>query len=208
MPKIQSQSGTSLADTYDVEGSIAGVDNLESRDVHLFDEMGGRVFSERLHFFIIELDSGDVTQNTSFNISVGGIPDSPNRIVGAGMLIDVTARVDFVQMSIHDETSPSTEIPFWVWDSAIDAERSIRAQVGGGATATMFWLQSEAVQSPYLIGRTGVSQQIPTIRMRGNTTGFGAGNVVITGLVYLARANPGDPAPGAPSSHGLPLPGW
>jgi len=61
--EIQGPGGESLAGTYDVKGSQVRVRTLLDEDVHLSDEMGGRVFSQRLQSFIIILSSGTVAQN-------------------------------------------------------------------------------------------------------------------------------------------------
>jgi len=207
MSKILSQAGTSLADTYDVEGSIVGVENLESTDVHLFDEMGGRVFSERLQSFIITLQTGGVSQSTAFDVNAGGIPDSPNRIVGAVLLSDVAARVTNCSLAILDPEN-GVELPFLAWDTSDDQDIAYRGDVGAGTANLILMRPTGGVNLPWLMSRIGVGKNMPSLQLRGVTAAFGAGTVVITGLVLLARANPGNPAPGAPSSHGLPIPSW
>jgi len=207
MPKILSQSGVSLADTYDIEGSIVGVENLETQDVNLFDEMGGRVFSERLQSFFIRPATGDIAQNILFtDITAGGIPDSPNRVLGI-CVIATADRIDHVQVSLF---APQTEqdLVIFAWNTATDVTVPILYEDEGVVT-TMFLL-SPAYQIivPAMILRVGVSKAMMEIKMRGLTTGFGAGTVECFAVVHIARANEGNPAAGAPSSHGLPLPGW
>ena len=87
MPKILAQAGISLADVYDVEGSIAGTDELLSEDVSLVHEMGGHMMSERCRSFVVTLATGDQIQNANFAATGGLIPDSPNRIHAAALFL-------------------------------------------------------------------------------------------------------------------------
>jgi len=206
MPKILSQSGTSLADTYDVEGSIAGVDELNSREVSLVDEMGGRVFSERMLGFNIQIETAPL-QSVTFDASAGGIPDSPNRILSLGVTVESTGVVEDIQISIRN-TDTAKEIPIFVWDVAQDVERTIRWVDDGDAAADVFYLVNALPSIPELMTRYGDRGLMGDFVMRGNTLAFGAGTEKIRGLIHLVRANRGNPAPGEPSSHGLPLPGW
>ena len=45
MVKILSQAGISLADLYNVEGSIAGIEQLDTRELPIVHEMSGTIFS-------------------------------------------------------------------------------------------------------------------------------------------------------------------
>lgn len=211
MPKILSQSGTSLADTYDVEGSIAGVENLESQDVHLFDEMGGRVFSERLQTFLVEGEAAGVLQNATFAAVLGGVPDSPNRLLGLTVITDAVARLTDVQVSAREVTpagAGAREFPIWVWDNTAGTEVTTTWDRDGAGVAAFDVLIPVQTQVPTLITRLGVAKQMGQLIMRGLSSGFGAGTVDIIICATFCRANPGNPAPGEPSSHGLPLPGW
>ncbi|MEE8551606.1 MAG: hypothetical protein V3T08_10175 [Gemmatimonadota bacterium] len=206
MGKILSQSGVSLADTYDIEGSIAGVENLESSDVHLFDEMGGRVFSERLRSFNVQIEVSPL-QSADFSVAAGGIPDSPNRVLTVCVMAENAGAVLNVQISMRN-LDTSNEIPIFVWDSVVDTERVIEWTDSGGATAPLIYLVNAAPAIPELMTRYGDAGAMGDFIMRGTTTAFGAGNEDIRGLIHLVRANRGAPTPGEPSSHGLPLPGW
>jgi len=208
MPKILSQSGTSLADTYDIEGSIAGVENLESRDVSLVDEMGQRVFSERVQSFIISMSSTAILQSVSFDINAGAFPDSPNRILGVQVIADTIGRVNLCQVSVAGPPSDPGEFPLFVWDTADDVESNIRYSLAGAAAGSDGYLVPSNVFTPFLMTRMGAAAEMGSLQMRGQSSAFGAGTVTIRAFVMIARANPGNPAPGAPSSHGLPLPSW
>jgi len=209
MPKILSQSGVSLADTYDIEGSIAGVENLESKDVHLFDEMGGRVFSERLLSFNIRMTSGAVAQNITWNTEAAGIPDSINRVLGVFVFIVAadTTEVANCQVSYRDQND-LTEIPIFTWDDGTDPEIPIRYADNSATSTGLIQLRSSVSLLPGLLTRYGEEEDMPSIVFRGVAAGFGAGTVTCVAYIHLCRANRGNPAPGAPSSHGLPLPGW
>ena len=80
MPKILSQAGDSLADSYDVAGSIAGVDDLITQDVQLLHEMGGTIFSERLTSQVLTIASGSIAQNSEYTGQFEDAADSPTRI--------------------------------------------------------------------------------------------------------------------------------
>ncbi len=209
MSKILSQAGSSLADTWQVEGSVAGVENLESKDVSLFEEMGGRVHSERIQSFFIELDSGAVAQSTAFNITAGGIPDSINRVLGIWGIATNSARVDnWTLYQAAQDAAGQGEIPMYHWDNADDSTGGIRWSDHGNAAASFVLLKSLSIWGPSLLTRTGVENDLPDLILRGITSAFGAGTVQLRVLVHLCRPDPGNPAPGQPSSHGLPIPSW
>lgn len=208
MPKILSQSGVSLADTYRIEGSVAGVENLESRDVSLFDEMGGRVFSERAQSFIITLSSTAILQSVSFDINAGSLPDSPNRILGIQVIADTIGRTNLCQVSVAGAASDPGEFPLFVWDTADDVESNIRYSLAGAAAGSDGYLVPSNVFTPFLMTRMGAEAEMGSLQMRGQSSAFGAGTVTIRAFVMLCRANPGNPTPGTPSSHGLPIPSW
>lgn len=207
MPKILSQSGTSLADTYDVEGSIAGVDNLESRDVHLFDEMGGRVFSERLQSFFIRMTTGLILQDTNFDIIAGGVPDSPNRVLAISVLVAGGDRIDRASVSLND-TEGETDMVLFAWNTSSDVGIITRWEELGNLASDLLLVPTAPPNLPALMTRTGPGKSMPDLALRGRSTGFGAGTTECVAIIHICRANPGNPAPGAPSSHGLPLPGW
>lgn len=210
MPKVLAQTGISLADVYDVEGSIAGTDELLSKEVSLVHEMGGQIFSERLESFLIDLNSTAIAQGAGFDIEAAAFPDSVNRVLGAVMIADTAARTSHCQISMHTpEAGLNADLPIVIWDSAIDAERTIRVRLPGGVVSNLVALIPAAgLGLPNLMTRTGAPNTMGSLFFRGASSAFGAGTVTIRALVMLCRANPGNPVPGHPSSHGLPLPGW
>lgn len=206
MVKILSQSGDSLADIYDVEGSIAGIDTLETRDLPIVHEMGATIFSERFSTLILREFVDDFAQSTGFNRTISGIPtDSPfMRILGVSVMIDTTARIDLASISI--DGGDGEEIPIWSWDTALDAETSVRVIVSGGAAGTQIFLRP--VQPwwgslPIIIALGGQPQNTPSVFFRGISAAFGAGTVQITALMQVAF-----PRQTGVSARGLPVPSW
>lgn len=207
MSKILSQAGDSLADSYDVAGSIAGVDDLLTRDVSLLHEMGGTIFSERLTSQVLTISSGAVAQNTVFGGEYEDAADSPTRILGIQVLTSTASRVQLASVSIL-RSDGEQEQPIFVYDSDDDEEGLVRCTVSGGSAATYGHLSPRLSAVPILMTRMGNSNTMPDLKLRGLTAGFGAGTVQITALVLTARAGPAVPVPGTPESHGLPIPSW
>lgn len=202
--KILSQSGISLADAYEVQGSIAGVENLDSEDVKVVHEMGGTMFSERLSGTIRRRSTGDLNQSTIFNQLITDLPAGPFKISNVVVLADLSARVNNIQVSIRDPIS-ERESPFFIWDNTTDVTNDIRIQDDGAAVADMRILipaASQSLQGLVQIGG-GQPQSVPDIAMRGQTLAFGAGTVEIILLLYLEFSQVG-----GISSFGLPIPGW
>jgi len=204
MPKVLAQVGVSLADVYQVLGSIAGVEQLISHDVNLVHEMGATIFSERLSAVVERATTGAIAQSTTFDVDVatGGVGIS--RVLGVLVFADVINRADFCQVSSRG-TGSGREMPFYHWDQVSGTEEDIRLVDNGGAAANVINLvPAVAPQVPNL--RVGLGQQFfigDEMVMRGQTTAFGAGTVEIICLVYTAF---NDPLP--PSSRGLPVPSW
>ena len=202
MAKVLSRSGASLADVYDVEGSIAGIEQLETGELPIVHEMGGTVFSERLSANIRRNQAVALLQNVSFDITFVDFAEGISRILGVTVLASVVARVGRCQLSLRDPIS-GREIPFFIWDSLNNSESLIRIVENGGAAASQLALIG-LFQTPNLQVGTGQPLRVGTeIVMRGNTLGFGAGAVTITGLVYIAFSQ----ITGI-SSIGLPVPAW
>jgi len=200
VPKILAQSGTSLADVYDIEGSIAGVEELLSKDVHLSHEMGATIFSERIVARQFVIETGAIAQTITFNVSE--TLEENARILGAVIGSNAAARVLRASLSV-ESTADLQDVPFYVWSSVTDGFAACQVLIAG-AVLTLEILQPAVPPTVpnLLIGNT---QRLPanTITLRGITTTFGAGTVQIRALVYLAL-----PQVGGISSRGLPLPGW
>jgi len=204
LTKILSRSGDSLADLYDVKGSIAGVDQLISEEVHLTHEMGAVLFSERLSSRMLILSSGSIAQNITFAVpfSVGQFTA---RLLGVQVLTDNTSRISHCQLSINSPPGgDDTDVPFWYWDTANDDARSISILVNGTlATTALLNPLTMIPQVPNLVIGTDAPLASGSVIFRGVTTGFGAGTVLLRALVSIAF-----PQQGGLSSRGLPLPGW
>lgn len=204
MPKILSKSGDSLADIYDVKGSIAGIENLEPRDLPIVHEMGGTVFSERFSTQILKIESGDQLQSDDWGTLLTGLPNTVFRIMGVRVLVDETARVTLASLALRDPAN-ARESPFWSWDNVLDDEENIRFSIDGAATAVEIFLRPNAanVQIPHTGTGSEQPQNTGGIIFRGTTPAFGAGNVEAIAFVSIAFAEIG-----GVSSRGLPIPSW
>jgi len=203
MSKILSRSGVSLADAYNVQGSIAGINDLVSEEVHLSHDMASTMFAERLSSTIRRRATGDILQTINFEQTISDLPSTPTRILGVSLIADAD-RISFASLAMFDPTS-QREFPFWVWDAAFDNAVAVRWDDEGVGPANEFYLRSSGVQGiiPTLILGGDSPQRVPQIILRGGTTTFGAGTVEVILELYIAFA-----ALQGVSSHGLPVPGW
>jgi len=203
MSKILSQTGISLADTYDVEGSIAGIENLESADVNLVHEMGSTIFSERLSGFVRRVTQTAIAQSTDFDMVMTGLPEGIYKILGITVLANIATRTTRIQASIRS-TANGREVPFFVWESGNDTQSSIRIVEDGDAAADLIYFNVVQPFVPILGINRGQRQIVgDEIVCRGASNAFGAGTVQHTLLCYLALTHQGDI-----SSFGLPVPSW
>ena len=205
MTKILSQAGNSLADVYDVEGSIAGIEQLETRELPIVHEMGSTVFSERLGGEIVRLATGDLLQSAAFDVILTSPPTGIWRVLGLIVLSDTTGRVDRAQVSLRD---PGTgrEMPIFVWQATPDIELAIRIVENNQAVTSMGTLRTVQTQVPNLAIAEGQPRRVgEEIVFRGSATAFGAGTVELIALLYLGVT---ELTQGAISSRGLPVPGW
>ncbi len=201
--KILSRAGSSLADTYNVVGGVAGLDRLETRETTTIHEMGGTIFSERLSGAIRRATTGPVNQSTAFDITMTGLPAGIFRVLGVTVISSSSARVDNVQLALRDPDS-GRELPFFVWDDANDVAATIRIVENGGAAGNQVALIAPNLQIPNLgIGERQRQRVGEEIVMRGQTNAFGAGTNTLIGLVYVGFTHRG-----GISSRGLPIPGW
>ncbi len=202
MGKVLSRSGDSLADVYDVAGSIAGIDNLETADVNLVHEMGATLFSERLAGRIITISTGAIAQSITFDDQFTVLETS--RILGVQIVTDNPVRIANVQLSV---TSPvninDTDLPLVTWEAG-GADTTARVRVAG-TTANMRILQPIAPMGnlPSLMVSAESDSPVTLLSLRGVSTAFGAGTVLIRALIYLGFSQPG-----GLSNRGLPLPSW
>jgi len=204
MGKILSRAGTSLADVYDVEGSIAGVDQLLSEDVNLVHEMGSTIFNERLTGAISPVASAATAQSLAGSAS-GGAFTQTVRLLGIQVVVDeVETRLDEVTVLIAGPGT--TEIPIWTWvqaDGAILQPMNLAGSVGDVLLLTP--ALGRITLLPNLLFGDQPDGQVggTTIITRFNTSAFGAGTIVVTTIQHIAFA-----ATGGLSSRGLPIPGW
>jgi len=207
--KILSQAGISLADVYDVKGSVAGLDNLDVEDVKAVHELGAQIHSERLNSFVQVIDSGSLAQSAVFDIEVTPFPDSVHRILSVVVAADAVAHVNICSVSIHDRNADTDE-PIWLWDNGNDVEGTFRSRIAG-VTANLVALRpTNPVPGgvPNLLMRVGAEWEMASVFFRGQMLAFGAGTAQARALVLFARPNRSSPVPGDPSSHGLPFPSW
>lgn len=201
MPKVLAQTGTSLADVYNVKGSIAGVEELISREVHLTHEMGATIFSERVGGAVVSFSTGAIAQNLASE-GVTVVDLVPTRLLGLQVFTDVASRLTRAQVSLTPDPPAETEIPIWYWETG-DPEKALDVMVAG-SVANLIVL--EPVMTPLLPNMLfGASQPrtVPNITLRVLTAGFGAGTVTTRCIVYFGFA-----ISRAVNSHGLPVPSW
>jgi len=208
MPKILSQSGISLADAYDIEGSIAGIETLESRDVSLVHEMGATLFSERFVGEVRRNSTGDVLQSTVFDIVLQNLPVTPFRIAGIQVTVDNGSRLSNCQVSINARNDGRDQ-PLFVWDSAIAGyvEPLIRIQDNGGAAGGIRILQGPTTPlMPVMAMGSTQHQTAGDVAFRGQTLAFGAGTVEAIMRLYILF--PIVSGHDGQESFGLPIPSW
>jgi len=201
--KILSDAGKSLADIYDVAGSVAGIEHLETHDLPIVHEMGGTVFSERFSTLLIRSPSPAIAQNLGWNVELNALPPFPFRIYGVQVFIDTTARVLLASVAVANPVN-NREMPIWNWDSATDIETRIAYDDDGGGAGTTLFLQPVAANYiPHMMAGTGQPQETPNVFFRGVSAGFGAGTVQAVLLMHIGFSE----VKGL-SSYGLPIPSW
>jgi len=203
--KVLAQAGVSLADVYNVVGSVAGVDELVSREVHLTHEMGQTIFSERLSATAEVIATSGLAQNISFDIRFSLGATIPRRLLALQVFADVTTRIATAQVSVNSGALAGTDVPIWSWQvgAGSDFERLIRQEVATSTTNRFQLVSTEPPQIPNFLMGTLQPNSVPDLMLRGVTSGFGAGTVVLSAVFYLAFAD----VRGL-SSEGLPMPSW
>jgi len=212
MPKVLGKVGDSLADVYDVEGSIAGVANLDSDNVGLVHEMGAAIFSERLSGRIFRMLIDDVLQSVVIGASFQDMPETAFRMTGFQVLVEsgLVARITRLTASLIELDGggiATQDIPFWSWDTVLGTSETVRIRdVGVNAN---FELLIPAPNNPPQLPQTltGLLQpeRVNGITVKGLTAAFGAGDVDIICLAHILVANP---VASGISSKGLPIPSW
>jgi len=206
--KVLGRAGISLADVYDVEGSIAGIDELDVRSVKGVHELGAQIHSERVVTHLIRMASGALATGNVFNITAGAFPQSINRLLDVAFLVAGanTTEIANATVSIRD-TDLTREIPIHSWDDAVDPEVPIRWDNDGAGAAQFLLLRPLVPFVPQLITRTGDALLMPELVFRGIAATV-ATTVEMFAVIQLIRPDRGAPPAGEPSSHGLPIPSW
>ena len=206
MPKILSRDGQSLADIYDVEGSIAGIDQLETSELPIVHEMGNTVLSERFTTRVFRIPSGNVLQNADFNVELTTLPETPARLLGVQVIHNnLTLRVARAAVLLTDPTV-NQDFPIWLWDSAAGLSETVEMD-DAGTGADFALLVPAAGINGFATFAGGVEQQgnmVSNVKLTGRTTGFGAGTAETIALLLLAFPRRDINI----SSKGLPIPSW
>lgn len=200
MSKVLSQAGSSLADVYDVVGSIAGIDQLITEEVQLTHDMATTIFSERMSSAILSTTTGTISQSTAFDIEIPALPATPFRVHGVQVMNSGTttvARLANLMIAMRDQQN-TNDMLIWVWDGNVSAQRieaNVRELLGRAAN----------LASPLPTMGMGGDQPrtVPTMFIRGDTTAFGAGTLNLTVNTHISFSQ----LEGV-SSVGLPIPSW
>lgn len=216
MTKILAQTGASLADVYDVKGSVVSVEQLASREVFLTHDMGATIFSERFTNSLRHSTSGAIAQDISWAVNLGEPPTTPYRLTAIQVRIDTAARVLLASIAIRNPDN-DRECPIWSWSSATDSETLIRFSVDGAAAGAVIFLQPSPanVLLPQLIAGSAQPAAISDppsplvlasseLIFRGTSAGFGAGTVTCNVVMHISFPT----GLGGINSHGLPIPSW
>lgn len=206
--KILSQAGTSLADVYDVEGSVVGLEELDVANIQGVHELGHQIHAERLLVFGLIANTGALAQSTAWDVSLSAFPDSINRLLSISAVSSFAGRVNDCSVHIGDPLT-GVDHGIWLWDSVNDVEGTVRrGSPAVAAAVSLRPLSHVAGGLPTLLARTGTSGRMPNLIFRGSTSAFGAGTVTVQALMQVIRPDRGAPGAGEPSSHGLPIPSW
>ena len=201
MAKILSKSGDSLADVYDIEGSIAGIEDLQSKDVNLVHEMGGTIFSERLSAQMVLVASSGVLQSVTFTAGVT-IPVT-SRLLGLAVVVTLASRITQLSVGIGSPVAiDDTEIPIFVWENA-DAAQDVEVLIDGTVESRELLISPGGIFAPTILMGNDSPRRANIIQLRGETNAFGAGNIAVTVIAHILF-----PQRGGLSSRGLPIPGW
>ena len=200
MTKILAKAGISLADVYDIEGSIVGVDQLNAREVFLVHEMGATLFSERLSGTIRRATTS-VLQSVQFNSVLTDLPAGPVRILAVEVHTSNASSVNNVGVFLRDPIL-GQDIPIWTWDESNSITTDFD-DAGAGVAAHTTLVPGVVTTLPNMVMGGGQRLTVPELALRGRTTAFGGGTVTIVMLVYIAFTHSAEI-----SSFGLPLPSW
>jgi len=205
--RILGQAGISLADSYDIEGSIVELGDLQTNEVPVVHEMGATMFSERLSGELRRETTGAIAQSITWENLITDLPAVPGRILSIAVFSNASTRISRATVSLRglNQAGLQQEMPIWGWDTTGGAVVNAILMDNGAAAGNLTMLTPQGgIHTPTMIlGTTGPQSTIPDIAFRGITTAFGAGTVIVTLVIGLAFANVG-----GVSSYGLPIPGW
>jgi len=206
MSKILSRAGASLADIYDVEGSIAGIEQLETRELPIVHEMGATILSERFTTRVFRITSGALAQNLSYAVELTTLPETPARLLGVQVIVNSVARTTRVAVLATDPTL-GQDFPIWVWNAGAGDTGVVTmedASVHSNQSILIPWLGIN-VYPAFVGGRQQQDSMVSSVTLSGLTSGFGAGTVTATALLLLAfPRNDGARRPPL----GVPIPSW
>lgn len=204
--RVQTQSGSSLADIYNTKGSKLDIDEIDVREIKGVHEMGATIFSERLSGGIRRGSTGAIAENIVFG-EVMNMATVPSRLLALVVFTDNAARIDDCNVVILSTESDGDlqECPLWIWDGA-NSEIARFIDNAGNADEHNVLLPTPGTRSlPSMSFGTDQPTIADRLVLRGTTTGFGAGTVTLTMLAYVANALA---RTGEISSRGLAIPGW
>lgn len=198
--KILSKSGASLADVYDVKGSVAGIEELDSAQVQLTHDMASTIFSERMGSSIVLVSTGALLQSTTFDVEITGLPATPFRVHnimcnnGGTTTVARLAHACVVMVS----EPGARDIIIWAWDGTVQSQR-----IEGGTDEILGRSQAFGGVLP-TIGMGGDQpSRVPQMFFRGETLAFGGSTVNIACVTHFSNSQ----LEGI-SSVGLPIPSW
>jgi len=207
--KILAQAGASLADVYQIEGSVVGLEDLDVEDIKGVHDLGPQIQSERLRAFITVIDSTAILQTITFGVGTADFPDCVNRVVSCAVVVDDASRLSHCSVCIK-EGSTGIEYPIFVWDDGDDESSPYIWDDGGGSAPLTILRPIHQMNNavPCIVSRAGDAGDMPNMIFRGLSTTFGAGTVRARAILQIIRPATRFPTPGEPSSHGLPIPSW
>ena len=201
MAKILSQSGVSLADQYNVVGSVAGIETLESEEVRLSHNMADVLFSERLSggfSRIIQNSSQSTFWDRLFDLSAVSVV----RVMNVICLTNEPTRIAHCQVSVRDDPD-GRETPIWIWDAGPDISTSVRIEDDAAGPASTFILRPGVTAFPSMLLGVSQNQPVNMLAFRGVTNAFGAGSVNIIMIAHIQFAQVA-----GISSRGVKVPSW
>ncbi len=203
MAKSLSQSGITLSDAYDIKGSILGISQvLAEEGIHLTHDLASTLFMERMQAEIFLMASAATLQDTAFAVALNPLTASTARIYGVTVQVDVTSRLTHCNLCARDPLN-ATEYPLFVWDGT---NEDVISMDDGTALADQIVLRPSDFYGKLPVSMYGIDhdRHVNQFRLRGLTSGFGAGTVTVTAQIYAALTD----AAGALSSKGVPIPSW